>query len=44
VLDFAVDLGEGLFARHGEDGVAEGHEDAEEAEEGGRCRPRTPTE
>ena len=32
MLDFAVDLGEALFAAHGEHGVAEGHEDAEEAE------------
>ncbi len=33
VLDLAVDLGERLFAAHGENGVAEGHEDAEEAEQ-----------
>ena len=37
VLDFAVDLGEGLFAAHGEDGVSEGHEDAEESEGGGEA-------
>ena len=30
VLDLAIDLGEGLFAAHGEDGVAEGHENAEQ--------------
>src|SRR5882724_781021 len=35
VGDFAVDLGEGFFAAHGEDGVAEGDEDAEEAHEVG---------
>jgi hypothetical protein len=33
VLDLAIDLGERFFAAHGEDGVAEGHEDAEEAEQ-----------
>ena len=33
MLDFAVDLGQALFAAHGQDGVAEGHEDAEQAED-----------
>src|SRR5882724_8837913 len=33
VGNFAVDLGEGFFAAHGEDGVAEGDEDSEEAEQ-----------
>ena len=32
VLDLAIDLSEGLFAAHGQDGVAKGHEHAEEAE------------
>ena len=32
MLDLAIDLGQGLFAAHGQHGVAEGHEDAEEAE------------
>ena len=31
--DFAVDLGQAFFAAHGQDGVAEGHEDAEQAED-----------
>ena len=33
VLDLAIDLGEGFFAAHGQHGVAEGHQDAEEAEQ-----------
>ena len=34
VLDFAVDLGQALLAAHGQDGVAECHEDAEQPEHG----------
>ncbi len=33
ILDLAIDLGERLLTAHGENGVAEGHEDAEESEE-----------
>ena len=33
MLDLAIDLGQALFAAHGQDGVAEGHEDAEQAED-----------
>ncbi len=31
--DFAVDLGQAFLAAHGENGVAKGHQDAEEAED-----------
>ncbi len=34
VLDFAVDLGQALFAAHGQDGVAKGHENTEQAKQG----------
>ena len=38
MLDLAVDLGQALLAAHGQHGVAEGHENAEEAEQ--RHQPR----
>ena len=38
VLDFAVDLGQRLFAAHGQHRVTEGHEDAEQAEHLGVVR------
>ena len=34
MLDFAVYLGERFFSAHGQDGVAEGHQDAKDAEDG----------
>ena len=33
MLDLAVDLSQGLLAAHGQDGVAEGHENPEQAED-----------
>ena len=33
VLDLAIDLGQALLTAHGQDGVAEGHQDAEQAED-----------
>ena len=34
MLDFAIDLRQAFLAAHGQDGVAEGHEDTEEAHDG----------
>ena len=39
MLDLAIDLGQALLAAHGQDGVAERHENAEEAET--RNEPRS---
>ena len=40
MFDLAIDLRQRFFAAHGEDGVAEGHQDAEEAERRGELRSR----
>ena len=38
MLDLAIDLGQALFAAHGQHGVAERHEDSEEAEDAAQPR------
>ena len=43
-LDFAIDLRQGLFSAHRQDGVAQGDEDSDDAEHVGKTAVREPAE